>query len=265
MKTIKNILLIFLAVPIFLSSCKKENRLDAAIEDSMDNRAKIRLYNFAIGSPSANFYSNDQKISAILSSSGAEALAGTSFGGTYPNNQYALVPTGEREIRMVTPSTLTTGANLVTASVTHNFLDQRYYSAFTSGIYDAVTKKSDAFVVEDNFPAQFDPINAYIRIVNPGHNTTTITMVLQKSVTVNGIKTIIAEIPIGGAIPYKQASPFVAIPPGSWELLVTDQGSGKTAVRAATSFLKERIYTIALRGNIVTGTPATFLDNTINQ
>jgi len=265
MKTIKNIIFILLALPLLISSCKKEGRLDAAIEDTMENRARIRLYNFSIGSPSANFYSNDQKISAVLSATGAEALAGVSFGGTYPTNQYALAPVGQREIRMITSSSLPTGGNLLTASVTHNFVDQKYYSIFTSGIYDPVTMKSDAFVVEDDFPIAMDPLNAYIRIVNPGHNTTTITMVLQKSTTVNGVKTITEELPIGTGIAYKQASAFVAIPPGAWELLVTDQGSGKTAVRASTSFLKERVYTIALRGNIVTGTPATFLDNTINK
>lgn len=265
MKTIKNIILICLAIPLLLSSCKKEGRLDAAIEDSMDNRAKVRLYNFSIGSPSANFYSNDQKISAILSATGKESVAGTSFGNTYPVNQYALAPIGNRDIKTITPSTLATGANVVTSTVNYDFADQKYYSVFTSGIFDVVTQKSDAFVVEDNFPIEMDPVNAYIRIVNTGHNTTTLTMVLQKSTTVGGVKTITAEIPIGTGVTYMHASPFIAIPPGPWELLVTDLGSGKTAVRAATSFLKERVYTIALRGNIVTGTPATFLDNTVNK
>ena len=210
MKTIKNIILILLALPLLITSCKKEGRLDAAIEDSMENKANIRLYNFSIGSPSANFYSNEQKISGTLSATGSEAIAGVSFGGTYPTNQYALAPLGQREIKMITPSSLPTGANLVIASVTHNFVDQKYYSIFTSGIYDPITIKSEAFVVEDNFPAEFDPLNAYIRIVNPGHNTTAgITMVLQKSTTVNGVKTITAELPIGTAIAYKQASPFV--------------------------------------------------------
>lgn len=265
MKTIKNIIFLFLALPLLISSCEKAGRLDAAIEGSLENKARIRLYNFAINSPSANFYSNETKISGTLSATGAEAVGGVGFGGTYPTNQYALAPVGTREIRHVTSSTLTTDPNVTIAKASYNFVDQKYYSAFTSGIYDAVTKTADAFVVEDNFPTEIDQPNAYIRIVNPGHNTTTITMVLQKTATVNGVKTILEEVTIGTGIAYKQASPFVAITPGAWELLVTDQGSGKTAVRAATSFLKDRVYTIALRGNIVTGTPATFLDNTVNK
>jgi hypothetical protein len=265
MKNIKNKILLCLAVPMLFTACEKSATLDATIEDSMDNKAKVRLYNFSINAPSANFYSDDQKLSATLSANGNEAVAGIGFGGTYPTNQYALAPTGTRTINFVTPRTLATGANLTVASVTHNFVDQKYYSVFTSGIYDAVAKKCDAFVVEDNFPEEMDPVNTYVRIVNPGHNTTTISLVLQKFVTINTVKTLVEEKVIGAEVPYKGASPFVAVVPGAWELLVTDNGSKKTVVRAAVALLKDRVYTFALRGNLVTGTPAPFLDFTTNK
>ena len=245
-------------------SCKKAATLDQAIEAPLDG-ARVRLYNFSINSPVVLFYSNDVKISAVISATGMEAVSGMSYGGTYPVNQYAIAPLGTREIKTGIPKNLAPNGGTITSSLNYNFEDQKFYSIFSSGLYDAVNKKSESFVVEDNFPQEMDPLNAYIRIVNPCYSSSTISMVLQKSTTVGGVKTITEELPIGSGIAYKQASPFVKIPPGAWELLVTDAASGKTAVRAATTFLKERVYTIALRGNIVTASPATFLDNTVNK
>jgi len=261
MKRIKYIL--FLLLPIFFLGCEKAKVVDRASEGELTG-ARIRLYNFAINGLTVNFYSNETKISATLSTTEAEAVAGTNFGGTYPVNQYALAPVGDRNILSITPRNLATNGNVTTSSTPGSFVDGKFYSVFTCGIYDAVNKKSDAFIIEDNFPQELDATGAYIRIVNPCPNSN-IKMVLQKTQTVGAVKTVLEEIEIGNGIAYKKSSSFVRIPPGAWELLVTDLVTAKIATRAATSFLKERVYTIALRGNIVTGTPATFLDNTVNK
>lgn len=263
MKISKIYTLILISLPLLFAGCEKIKVVDRAAEAELVG-ARVRLYNFAIGGVTVNFYSNETKISAVASSTQSEAITGTNFGGTFPNNQYALAPVGNRSILAVTPKNLTTNGNITIATIPGNFLEGKYYSVFTCGIYNTLDKTSEGFMVEDNFPIELDATSAYIRIVNPCPNSN-IRLVLQKTQTVGGVKTVLEEVEVGNGIEYKKASSFVKIPPGAWELLATDLTTSKTAVRAATSFLKERVYTIALRGNIVTGTPATFLDNTINK
>ncbi len=249
-------------VPLLLNSCKDEAVLD--INEPIAG-ARIRLYNFSINAPSVNFYANDTKISAALSQTGTESINGVSFGGTYPANQYALAPGGENIIRATTSSTITTTTpNLTIASVVHKLELDKYYSVFISGIYNTTDKKSDAFVVEDNFPIALDTARAFIRIVNPCPNTT-LKLVLTKTTVVTGQPPIIEDLQVATGVAYKGASQFFGFKPGAYSITVTDEATGKTAIRAATSFLKERVYTLALRGNILTGSPATFVDNTVNK
>jgi len=251
-----------LFIPIAVTSCKDEAVLD--INEPIVG-AKIRLYNFSIGAPSVNFYANDTKISAALSQTGAESINGVNFGGTYPANQYALAPGGESLIRATTSSTITTTTpNLTIASVNHNLVLDKYYSIFVSGIYNTTERKADAFVVEDVFPIALDTARAFIRIVNPCPNTT-LKLVLTKTTTVTGQPPIIENIDVAAGVAYKSGSAFFGFKPGAYSITVTDEATGRTAIRAATSFLKERVYTLALRGNILTGTPATFIDNTVNK
>lgn len=226
--------------------------------------AKVRLYNFAYNSPGVNFYANELKISAVTSANGSEAVGGVAFGGTYPANQYALAPAGQTKFKAQTSSTNATMPNTILASVDKNIEEDKYYSIFTSGVYNATTKTTDAFLIEDTFPAIVDTAQANIRIVNSGFNTSTLDMILTLSKTVNGIVRI-DTVKIASGIPYKSASQFVGFRPGAYAIVVTDKTSGKKVTRAATSFLRDRAYTLALRGNLITGVPAAFIDNTVNR
>lgn len=251
--------------PLLMNSCKEEAVLN--INEPIVG-ARIKLYNFGINGPTVNFYSSDTKVSAVLSATGKESINGISFGSVYPTIGYGLSPEGQRELKAITPSTITTTTpNMTIASVTGNLVNDKFYSVFVSGVYNATTKQAEMFVVEDDFPKGLDTARTYIRVVNPGSNTSTIKVVLTKTTTVTGQPPIVEDFPLASGIPYKGASPFVAFKPGFYSITLTDAASGKVVTRTATGFLKERIYTLALRGNLVTTTPAVapFIDFTTNQ
>ncbi|RYF26818.1 MAG: DUF4397 domain-containing protein [Flavobacteriales bacterium] len=261
-KIARGILLISSLI-IMLAGCEKKGLAVPDITKPITG-AKVRLYNFAYNSPGVNFYANDLKISAVTSANGSEAVGGIAFGGTYPANQYALAPAGQTKFKAQTSSTNATIPNTVVASVDKDIEEDKYYSIFTSGVYNATTKTTDAFLIEDNFPTVADTAQANIRIVNSGFNTSTLDMILTLSKTVNGIVRI-DTVKIASDVPYKSASQFVGFRPGAYSIVVTDKASGKKVTRAATSFLRDRAYTLALRGNLITGVPAAFIDNTVNR
>lgn len=226
--------------------------------------AKIRLYNFAMGGPTVNFYSDEVKISAVGSSNKLEALGGVVYGGEYPSNQYALAPAGSRNILAITPMNLVVNGAVTTAKIPTNLTDGKFYRVYTSGIYNAVDKISEGFYIEDIFPQTIDTAGAYVRVVNPCPNSS-IKLTLQKSITVAGVKEVLEEIEIGNHVDYQKGSDFLLVKPGEWEIVLTDLIPGKIATRAYTGFLKQRVYTLSLRGNIVTGIPAPFIDFTTNK
>lgn len=254
---------ILIAFPLFMISCKDQAVLN--INEPIVG-ARVKLYNFGINAPTVNFYSNDTKISAVLSATGVESINGISFGNVYPTIGYALSPEGQRLFKAITPSTITTTTpNLTIAAVSAEVTNDKFYSVFVGGIYNATDKKADMFVVEDDFPKGLDTATTYIRLVNPGSSTSTLKAILTKTTTVTGQPPIVENFTLADAVPYKSASPFMAFKPGAYSITVTDAASGKVVTRAATSFLRERVYTLALRGNLITNTPAAFIDFTTNQ
>ncbi|WEK19514.1 MAG: hypothetical protein P0Y49_22330 [Candidatus Pedobacter colombiensis] len=259
------ILGMLIVFPLLMISCKDKAVLD--INEPIVG-ARVKLYNFGINAPTVNFYSNDTKISAVLSATGVESINGISFGNVYPSIGYALSPEGQRLFQAITPSTITTTApNMTIATVSSQLINDRFYSVFVSGIYNTTDKKADLFVVEDNYPEGLDTARTYIRLVNPGSNTSTLKAVLTRTTTVTGQPPVVEDFTLASGVPYRGASPFMAFKPGAYSITVTDEASGKVVTRTATSFLRERVYTLALRGNLVTTTPAVapFIDFTTNQ
>ncbi len=253
---------------MMLSSCKKNAVVDITTPYS---GAQFKFYNFAINAPSVNFYVNDVKTAATSSATGFEAAAGTGYGGVTPVRGYSLTPEGNGVVfKAITSSTMVSvpatgqGPSIEVASATADVKNGKNYSFYTSGIYDYTTKKSDAFIIEDILPAA-DTSIAYIRLVNPGHNTSTLSLELTQTFNVPGNPPlVVVTTPITG-IAYKAASVYIAVKQGAYSLRLIDAASGKVVTRAATVFLKERLYTFTLRGNLITGVPAAFLDFTENR
>ena len=104
------------------------------------NNARIKYFNFAAGAPSVNFYANGTKVSGILSATGAENAAGTGYGAVFPTSNYSVIAGGTYKINGIVPSTATANPNVSISELSQALTNGKYYSFYTSGIYNSTTK-----------------------------------------------------------------------------------------------------------------------------
>lgn len=224
--------------------------------------ASVKFHNFGIGAPAVNFFADDVKLTAIFSSTGAEAATGTTYGSVAAGGFYTAIEPGQYALNGRIAAAA--DKDLVVSSVTTTIDAGRAYSYFQSGVYDATAKTVDAFVVEDPIPAQVDYSVARVRLVNASANASPMT--LHAAPDSGG-----AEVAIGGAVAYKSAGAFASITPGVYDVFARVEGAAtNTALRDALSFEGGRVYTVTLRGDVTlpsTGTAATrpMLDFTANR
>jgi hypothetical protein len=239
--------------------------------------AAVKFFNFGVNAPAVNFYANDTKLTAISSTSctpptdpaclakGIESTTGVASGAAAAGGFYVGVTPGQYTLSGRIAAAIDNG--LAVASTPATLADGKFYSYYTSGIYDATAKKSDAFVVEDVLPAVSpDPTIAYVRFVNAISNSSPMTLYVKN--TVSG-----QEVAVGAAVAYKAAGAFIAVPAGVYDLNTRAAGSATNLItRTAVSFnagAATRVYTITARGDMtVTSTTATTrpqLDNTANR
>jgi hypothetical protein len=251
------IYLIGLFALTMLGACDKNS---FQVIDTRDVQgARIKFYNFAVGGPGVNFYGNNDKLTAVLSATGTEAVTGIAYGSVGPANNYALLSPGSYTFSGRIAAA--TDKDLVIGSINATLENGKFYSAYLSGIYDVAAKTSEAFIVVDNLPAE-DNDAAYVRFVNGISNAPAMDVAV---VPTTGNTT---SITIGQAIAYKSASEFVKVPEGVYNLVCRNVSSSIGGItRADVSFVRGRVYTISSRGNmtVATGTTAPFLDNTINR
>ncbi|HEY0995486.1 MAG TPA: hypothetical protein VGD77_05815 [Gemmatimonadaceae bacterium] len=229
--------------------------------------AQIRFFNFGVGSPAVHFYDGTTKLTASTSATcqaaknppvtatdsmclatGAEATAGIGYGGVSTGGWYMGIDAGQHTLQ----GRLMSGADKGTAisSLPATIAAGKIYSFFQSGIYSAATKTVDAFIVEDNFPAQFDWSTAYIRFVNTIGNSQPLMLTATNTVTGQ-------VVAIGGATAYKGATDFVKIAPGAYDFAASYAGGVTKIVRANLGLEPGFVYTIAAIGDItVTSTTA---------
>jgi hypothetical protein len=210
----------------------------------------VKFYNFSPGAPSVNFYANDTKVTAVSSTSGQESTSGTAYGSIATGGFYAGLLPGQYTLSG--RITAATDNGLAIASAPTGIADGKYYSFFLSGPYNATTKRSDFFVLEDAAPpAELDYTVAYVRFVNAISNSSPMTLYAKS--TTSG-----AEISIGGSVAYKSAGALTPIPAGPYDLIARNTGSTANAITlAAVGFSPGRVLTIAARGDMtVTSTTA---------
>ncbi|WAC41930.1 hypothetical protein [Pedobacter sp. SL55] len=245
-------------VSLFILSCEKN-----AVQqiDYTPAGAFIRAYNFAVSGPTVNIYANDKKMTAIGSTTGIEAAAGISAYGVFPttNSYLNLTTVGDVVFKAKVSSTATTNANIETTVLPTNVVAGKYYSFYTSGIYDATAKTTSSFILEDNFPS-IDTAVSYVRLVNTISNAA-------NGFNLVAVNTTTAEvINIAAATAYKAGSAFVKVPNGVYNLTAVSVNTPAniTITRAAVSFSKGLVYTIAARGSTTT-TSTLALDLTRNR
>lgn len=256
-----------------LSSCGKEA---LQVITGPAAASGIKFFNFGVGSPAVNFYANETKATAILSTNcatpplseactttGVEATTGVAYGGVGAGGFYAGVEPGQ--YTLTGRIAATTDKNLTIAAVPATVQDGKFYSFYMSGIYNTTTKTVDSFLVEDPFVVPTDFSLATVRFVNAISNASPMTLY--------GKAANAAEIAIGGEVAYKGAGAFTTIPAGAYDLSTRYAGStGNALTRPTVSFNGGRVYTITARGDITVAPSTacaaanrTCLDNTANR
>ena len=223
--------------------------------------AHVKFYNFAMGAPGVNFYSDATKVTAVSSSSGVESTTGTVYGGVGSGGLYNAIAPGAHVLTGKIAAATDNGLAISNLSTT--LADGKYYSYYTSGPYDPVAKTADSFIVEDPFVSQIDYTQAFVRFVNAIYNAAP--LVLYAKNTTTGV-----EVPVGAAVAYKTAGAFTPLPGAFYDLSARYAGSSTNLfTRTGVSFSAGYVYTISARGDITivstTATNRPFLDNTANR
>lgn len=248
-----------------LASCDYEkNAVQDIVGDPLSSL--IKFFNFGINAPGVNFYANDTKVTAVLSSTGTEAVTGVAYGGVGAGGLYSGVAPGQYTVTGRIAAA--TDKDLPISTVTTSIQDGKNYSYYQSGVYNTTTKTVDAFIVEDAFPAEVDWSAAHVRFVNAIYNANPMTLYATNQETGQ-------EYAVGGEVAYKTGGAFAPLPTGVYDLRTRYTGSAtNTLVRNAVSFVAGRVYTITARGDITVAststttcaaTNRTCLDNTINR
>lgn len=236
--------------------------------------ARIRFFNFGVGSPGVNFYAGDTKMTAIsttactpptdpkCTTTGIEATAGVVYGGVGSTGLYTGIQPGQHTFTGRIAAATDNGVAI--SSVAANVEAGKKYSFYQSGVYNTTAKTVDAFVVEDNFPETIDYSSAQIRFVNAIHNSSPMVLIARDTTSKR-------DYEIGGATGYKAGGAFVSVPNGVYELYARAPGGTVNLItRGGTSSVSlslGRVYTITAMGDM-TGTATgnrPFLDITSNR
>lgn len=245
-----------------LSACGKE-----AVQSITEpfSTSAVRFFNFGVGAPSVNFYANETKMTAALSSSGAEATTGVGYGGVGASGAYEALAPGQ--YTLTGKIAAATDKDVAISPVVATIDNAKHYSYYMSGIYSTTTKTVDAFVVEDPFVEPTDFSAATVRFVHAISNANPMTL-YAKSTTAGSV-----EVAVGAEVAYKNAGAFMQLPAGVYDLNTRYAGATTSALtRPAVTFAGGKVYTITARGDI-TATPSTAcgsanktcLDNTANR
>jgi hypothetical protein len=227
--------------------------------------SRVRFFNFGVNAPSVNFYADETKMTAVVSTTGTESTTGIGYGGVSAGGDYSAIAPGTHTLAGKIAAA--TDKDLAISTASQNIEDGKYYSFYMSGLYNTTTKTVDNFVVEDAFSPPPDINTATVRFVNAIFNANPMTLYVKS--TTSG-----AEVPIGSAVAYKGAGAFVNIPAGSYDISTRYNGVTTNALsRTGVSFNGGHVYTITARGDITvapttTGCASsnkTCLDNTANR
>jgi hypothetical protein len=244
---------------MLVAACEK-NTVQVLPADSL-LASRIKFFNFGVNAPGVNFYADAIKLTAIQSGTGAEATTGVAYGGVGNGGAYSQIGPGSHTLTGRIAAA--TDKDLPIATVAMTIADGKFYSYYMTGFYDAVGKTSDAFVLEDGYPATIDWSVALVRLVHTIPNANPLTLYAANTITND-------TLAVGGAVAYKSGGAFTALPPGVYNLFAryTDSTTNRVT-RTGVSLFGGHVYTIGARGDItITSTTATnrpFLDNTANR
>jgi hypothetical protein len=224
--------------------------------------SRIKFFNFGAGAPGVHFYAGTAKITAISSTTGVESVTGTAQGAAGLGGFYSALEPGAYAFTAKIAATV--DKDLTISTVNATLEAGKFYSFFTSGIYDAAAKRIESFVIEDPVPASFDFTTSQVRFVNAIPNSTPQVLYIRNTVT--GIETAVGST----GVAYKSGSAFVPTSQAVYDLSVRSPGSTTNLyVRTGVSFNAGRVYTVTGRGDmtvtLATSANRPQLDNTANR
>ena len=158
---------------VVLSSCSWYDKNTVQdISGPVPAGARVKFFNFGVGSPAVNFYAGSRKMTAVLSATGLESNLGVAYGGVGAGGFYTAIASGQ-----YTLSGRIAGAtdhDTVISNLLTTLEEGKSYSFYQSGIY--TPKTVDAFIVEDALPPQIDYSVAYVRFVHAVFNANPMTL-----------------------------------------------------------------------------------------
>ena len=254
-----------------LVSCGDKDVIIKEYTREPGTEAQVRFYNFGISAPSINFYANGKKVTATQSLTGEMAPTGVSFGGTYPSLGYVEIEPGSNiTISSKTPTTLAIPTNNTNnyeqdkqvSSVNVSSLEsKKRYSLFIAGYFDKNTHTAESFIISDDLPPS-DTSKVFIRFVNSG-----VAEAGTLSIKVSRMEgtTVLTEDIVDPALAFKTATPFVAFPYGTYKFTIIPSNATNRIWERTISLNRDRVHTIAVRGDLRNTSPAPLLDNTQNR
>jgi len=240
MKNIFNKLLLVLATGVFFISCD-ENAIPELTVPVDEETTFAKFFFHAEDAPEANFYFNDEKITGV--NNDEEKVEGLDFGGVYPSNAYALVPSGTFKVRAIDTS-------FNELAVTQATIEQGLnYSVFLVG----TSENYDVAIMEDNLPED-DPQNIYWRFVNTMANLPFEVDVYAVRAAVPATDDAPAEeaqvIELGNNIGFTEGGEYQLLEPGRYDFKVFESDSEYDPVQS-TPFIQHSV-TVATRGRTYT-------------
>lgn len=237
----------------------------------------VKFFNFGVNAPAVNFYADTQKVSAaapttttvcnngvtgtttdsVCLTTGRESTNGTGYGASASTIglYYSLKP---GTYTLSGRITATTDKGVAISNTSATLENGKFYSYYLSGIYNTSTKTVEGFVVDDPLPA-IDLTTTYVRFVNASSNSQPMTLHLTNSTG--------ADTTVGATVPYKGASAFVRVAPGTYDLSTYVAGPTTAVItKTGVAFNAGHVYTVTAYGDMTaaTGTNIPKLDNTPN-
>ena len=231
---------------------------------------RIRFFNFGVGAPGVHFYANDTKMAAVaeagftqgattgIATGGTESIAGTVSTGTSgaaAGGYYTEIAPGSYALNARIAASDSNKTKI--SNLTQTIESGKKYSFYIAGIYNAVAKTADAFVVEDPYSDTYDWAHVYVRFVNASPNSSPMTLYAKNQTTA-----VEAGSGRGDRVQGRRAF-STTFDPGTYDFRSAVTGATTNAIaRTAVVLTAGKIYTITARGSI-TSSPA--LDNTANR
>jgi hypothetical protein len=251
MRKLFNTTLALLASGLMLGACEKN--VLPEIAEPVTSGASVKFFFHVDGAPQANFYLDNEKITAVAPNADGVVL-GNGYGAVYPSNAYVVVPAGNFTMSVIDTMKAGGSADMLASSKV-NLEEGKNYSAYLVG----TTSNYETFITEDKLPPASNTA-IYWRFMNTMAN-------MPYKVDVYAVRNAIPAtetspavdamvIPLGTNLGFKEHGEYKELLPGSYAFKVYPTGTVYDPL-TTTPYIQSkvnvaslgRVYTTQIRGN----------------